>query len=67
MSHVQKALDTVRLASTEPGVKGVADLAARADVHPDVARRMLKKTPAAIRNLSKLEAVAAEILGERAL
>lgn len=66
MSSITRAMDNIKLAAAEPGVAGVGDLAERAGMNIDTARRLLRKPPAAITNLKRLEDEALKILGERA-
>lgn len=64
MSLVTKALDSIKLAAAETK-GGVGELAVRAGVNIDTARRLVKAPPVAIDNLRKLEIEAAKVLGER--
>lgn len=63
MSHIDKALDGVKLAAVELG--GVNALAQRAGVNVDTARRMVRAPPSSIKILRAMEAVAEEVLGGR--
>jgi len=67
MSHVEKALDNIRLAAVQPGVAGVGEIAARAGMNIETARRMVRKPPASVQTLIALEKIANEILGDKAL
>lgn len=55
MSHIQKAEQAIKTAAFD---LGVPELAKRAGVNENTARKLLRDPPAAIANLKKLEIVA---------